>query len=468
MESNQSRMSAYFDLLNSAYTGELDRFKKVASCCDKRDEGLSITIQRLVDGDGRGSLAFAAAGGRVNVCRYLLEELNLDVDVKDNNGITPLCYGAVKGQLNTVEYLLEKGANPDGSNDPNSTTNTPLHYAVLGGDRKIQTVLLSKGIHINVATRSGTALSYAALLGQVDAVKVLLDHCADPNVVLFGVVTPLTSTIVNNSPQIMDLLLQAGADPNAKSCRFAPLILAVKYGLTQFVVRLLEAGADPNVTDHEGMTAVEIAAKEGNYQIVQILFPVTSCIPTYPNWTIGGLMEHVHSEATKKKKKIQNLYLKQLKMKNTGHKDHGTVNCALRGDDFAVTGADGVIGVSFARGSNTMDICKQILQQGIAEGQVITMDQLYDRLYQLPVHTAYSCCVAGFQGDEPRIAKFSCDGTSAEILDEEELFTTSGSGCEYAQHATIDKKVQQRKVQLKLSKKPSHMHVFEMQIVVVK
>ncbi|KAI3891506.1 hypothetical protein MKX03_034649, partial [Papaver bracteatum] len=202
------RTSAYFDLLNSAYTGELDHFKMIASSYDKRGDGLARTIQRLVDGDGRGSLAFAAAGGRVNICTYLLEELNLDVDVKDDAGVTPLSYGAVKGHLNTVEYLLKQGANPDGSTDPDSTTNTPLHYAVLGGDREIQTLLLSKGIRINVATRSGTALSYAALLGQIDAVKVLLDHHADPNVALFGMVTPLTSTIAINSLPIMDLLLK--------------------------------------------------------------------------------------------------------------------------------------------------------------------------------------------------------------------------------------------------------------------
>ncbi|XP_026406187.1 ankyrin-2-like isoform X1 [Papaver somniferum] len=297
------RTSAYFDLLNSAYTGELDLFKMIASSYDKRGNGLAKTIQRLVDGDGRGSLAFAAAGGRVNVCSYLLEELKLDVDVKDDAGVTPLSYGAVKGHLNTVEYLLEQGANPDGSNDPDSTTNTPLHFAVLGGDREIQTMLLSKGVRINVATKSGTALSYAAILGQIDAVKVLLDHHADPNVVLFGLVTPLTSTIAINSLPIMDLLLKAGADPDAKSCGFSPLIYAVMYGATGFIVRLLEAGADPNVTNNEGVTAVEMAARDGKNEIVEILFPVTSRIPTYPNWTIGGLMEHVHSEIAKKKKK---------------------------------------------------------------------------------------------------------------------------------------------------------------------
>ncbi|XP_026379117.1 ankyrin-3-like isoform X2 [Papaver somniferum] len=301
------RTSAYFDLHNSAYTGELDLFKMIASSYDKRGNGLAKTIQRLVDGDGRGSLAFAAAGGRVNVCSYLLEELKLDVDVKDDAGVTPLSYGAVKGYLNTVEYLLEQGANPDGSTDPDCTTNTPLHYAVLGGDREIQTLLLSKGIRIDVATRSGTALSYAALLGQIDAVKVLLDHHADPNVVLFGVVTPLASTIAINSLPIMDLLLKAGADPNAESCGFAPLIFAVTFGVTELVMRLLEAGADPNVTDNEGVTAVEMAARDGKSEIIRILFPVTSRIPTYPNWTIGGLMEHVHSEVAKKKKKPEDL-----------------------------------------------------------------------------------------------------------------------------------------------------------------
>ncbi|MCL7030334.1 hypothetical protein MKW94_015511, partial [Papaver nudicaule] len=204
----ESYCRLYSNLLNAAYTGELDSFKMVASSYDNKGNGLARTIQCLVDGSGTGSLAFAAAGGSVDVCRYLVEELNFDVDVKDDNGLTPLCFGAVKGHLNTVEYLLEKGANPDGSNDPDSTINTPLHYVVLGGDRKIQTLLLSKGIRIDGATKSGTALSYAVVLSQIDAVKVLLDHHADPNIMLHGCVAPLTATIVNNSPQIMDLLLQ--------------------------------------------------------------------------------------------------------------------------------------------------------------------------------------------------------------------------------------------------------------------
>ncbi|RZC71965.1 hypothetical protein C5167_035128 [Papaver somniferum] len=300
-----SRRSAYFDLLNSAYTGNLDQFKMIASRYDCKGDGLAITIERLKDKLGRGSLIFAAAGGSVNVCRYLLEELNLEVDVKDNHGGTPLCYGAVKGHLNSVEFLLEKGANPNGSDDPNSTFNAPLQYAVLGGDIKIQKLLLSKGVRINFVTESGTPLYYAAVFDQLDSVKLLLDHHADPNVVVLGLVTPLIASILNDSPQITDLLLQAGADPNAESSGIAPLQYAVDYGLTQFIVPLLEPGADPNAMDNEGMTAVEIAAKRGKSNIVEILFPVTSCIPTYPSWTIGGLMEHVHSEAARKKKALE-------------------------------------------------------------------------------------------------------------------------------------------------------------------
>ncbi|XP_026459893.1 hsp70-Hsp90 organizing protein 3-like [Papaver somniferum] len=93
-----------------------------------------------------------------------------------------------------------------------------------------------------------------------------------------GLVTPLASTILTNSPEIMDLLLQAGADPNGKLRGIAPLALAVTYGLTQFIVRLLEAGADPNVTDIEGMAAVEHAAKEGKREIALEVAPTDATL----------------------------------------------------------------------------------------------------------------------------------------------------------------------------------------------
>ncbi|XP_026453783.1 uncharacterized protein LOC113355206 [Papaver somniferum] len=64
-------------------------------------------------------------------------------------------------------------------------------------------------------------------------------------------------------------------------------------------MRLLEAGADPNYKMDGGVTALEIAAMECNYQIVEVFFPVTSPIPTYPDWSITGLMRHVNSDANK-------------------------------------------------------------------------------------------------------------------------------------------------------------------------
>ncbi|KAI3875435.1 hypothetical protein MKX03_036769, partial [Papaver bracteatum] len=46
-------------------------------------------------------------------------------------------------------------------------------------DRNIWTLLLSKGIQINVVIKSGTTPSYVALLSQIDIVKVFFDHHAD-------------------------------------------------------------------------------------------------------------------------------------------------------------------------------------------------------------------------------------------------------------------------------------------------
>lgn len=53
------------------------------------DEGkdLTKTVESIKDANKRGALHFAAREGQTEVCKYLLEELNLYVDSKDEDGI---------------------------------------------------------------------------------------------------------------------------------------------------------------------------------------------------------------------------------------------------------------------------------------------------------------------------------------------------------------------------------------------
>ncbi|KAI3857957.1 hypothetical protein MKX03_006171 [Papaver bracteatum] len=246
MWSPGGRTAACFDLLTSAYTGDLNLFRRIALSFDDKGDGLAKTIERLVDGDGRGSLAFAAAGGRVDVCRYLLEELSITINVKDQHDATPLSYGAIRGHLETVRYLLEQGADVDGglgSLVKYFSAKPPLHYALLGGNAMILELLLNNG-----ATISASALPYAALLGQVDAVRVLLANNADPDG-LADATSPLVATIISNSVDIINMLLKAKARKNEQSRGLFPLTFAAHYGRTELVTSLLRAKANTSVTD---------------------------------------------------------------------------------------------------------------------------------------------------------------------------------------------------------------------------
>ncbi|XP_050264085.1 uncharacterized protein LOC126708333 [Quercus robur] len=88
----------------------------------------------------------------------------------------------------------------------------------------------------------------------------------------------------------------AGADPNIRKHGVTPLESAASEGFTEFFKCLLNAGADPNVTSFYGLTPIEIAALQCNYQGVMILFPVISRILAIPDWRTGGIMKYIHSE----------------------------------------------------------------------------------------------------------------------------------------------------------------------------
>ncbi|MCL7032504.1 hypothetical protein MKW94_001496, partial [Papaver nudicaule] len=161
-------------LLEAAYEG-LEQLKKLE--LDRiLGDGLPTILGNTEDEEGRHALHYAAAGGRVDVLEYLIEEIKLDINVQDNAGGTPLFLAATAGRVSTVGYLLKMGANPD---QPNNINEHPLHHAAKNGHNGVIIVLHSNGVNIDVSNDFGSPLRYACAFGQHDTVKLLL--CLNAN-----------------------------------------------------------------------------------------------------------------------------------------------------------------------------------------------------------------------------------------------------------------------------------------------
>lgn len=146
--------------------------------------------------------------------------------MKDEKGKSPFLHATTSGNLNTFECLLEKGVDPESST---SRGYSPLHCAAEKGYTEILTRLLSRGINVNGSSEIGTPLDLAANLGQFEAMRILLDHNANPNLFSGELFTPLAGSIICSLPQSLqcvELLLQAGADPNCGSDGINPLTAA--------------------------------------------------------------------------------------------------------------------------------------------------------------------------------------------------------------------------------------------------
>ncbi|KAF5188981.1 Ankyrin repeat domain-containing protein [Thalictrum thalictroides] len=287
-------------LLEAASTGDLERLKNLAAKLDD-GKGLARVIVDIKDPkSGLTALHIAVRNRKLELFKYLVEDLKLDFELKDEKGDTPLHHAALDGYLLGAVYLLDKcGANP---NSRNNTDFTPLHHAAAEGHKPILEALLSRGANVNVESDRGTPLSMATGNGHHEVAAMLLNHYADPDKGSEGLFTPLSAAILASSLACVALLIEAGADPNAEACGESPLILAVSCeSETEMIKSLLKAGADPNVTNDEGMTPLEIAAVKKNHQHAEILYPVTSPIPTYSDWSIGEIMRYIRSEEASKK-----------------------------------------------------------------------------------------------------------------------------------------------------------------------
>ncbi|EMS50059.1 Protein TANC2 [Triticum urartu] len=204
---------------------------------------------------------------------------------------TPLEHAVDGNNLPALRYLLDHGADLNQEEDDGDTV---LHHAARKGRCEIVKLLLARGADVNGSSEHGTPLHLAAVKGHESTVEVLLEHHADVNkVVTSNLVTPLKAALLSASMPCVKLLVQAGADVNDVSNSLAR---AASEGLTECVKCLLEAGADPNRPDECGRFPIELAAVYGTREDVELLYPVTSPIPTVADWSIDGIINHAKLE----------------------------------------------------------------------------------------------------------------------------------------------------------------------------
>jgi ankyrin repeat protein len=163
---------------------------------------------------------------------------------------------------------------------------TALHYAARDGYADAATMLLDRGLDINLPTEGdrSTPMVVAVINGQYDLALAFLERGANPNLANDDGVTPLFATLNNEwalrtwypQPtagtqqrasylQLMEALLKAGADPNARTRSHiwyasyntgrmgveftgATPFWRAAYALDVDAMRLLvKYGADPNI-----------------------------------------------------------------------------------------------------------------------------------------------------------------------------------------------------------------------------
>jgi ankyrin repeat protein len=263
----------------------------VVAAADAQAAAFSFGRQTDTDGGGLTALVLAARENCLE-CAKVLIDAKADVNEVTHYGWSALLTATQNRHYKLAAYLLEKGANP---NIANKGGWTPLYLAtdnrnIEGGDYPVRKpdmdhlefikLLIDKGANVNARvcgttstptvcsgdsteTRTNftmqwlredgaTAFLRAAQSGDLELMKLLLAHGADPKIATANNDTALS--VASGIGWVEGVTFEWSEADNLDAVKMC-----------------LDLGIDPNAADVEGRTALHGAAHKGRNDVVKLL-----------------------------------------------------------------------------------------------------------------------------------------------------------------------------------------------------
>ena len=139
---------------------------------------------------------------------------------------------------------------------------------------KVKIVLKYYSEYVNAQDHDlDTGLMRASSIGHIEIIELLINAGADVNAQNEESATALIeASYIHNNLEVIRLLINAGANVNAQDYDGnTPVIIASKRGNLGLLGLLINADANVNAQDYDGNTPVIIASKMGNIELLDLL-----------------------------------------------------------------------------------------------------------------------------------------------------------------------------------------------------
>ncbi|CAI8050982.1 Putative ankyrin repeat protein MM_0045 [Geodia barretti] len=217
----------------------------------------------------------AARSGRTDITNILLEGKHVNLDIQEENGDTAVIIAVKTREPDTLRELVRAGSD---LNLQNNEGLTPLMIAAWRGTTADITKILLEGEHINLdiqEKRTGwSALHFSAERGDSATTEALLKAGANPHLKDKNGDTAVIMAVKRHEPATLRELVRAGSDLNLQNQEgLTPLMIAARSGRTDITNILLE-GEHINLDIQEkrtGQSALHFSAEEGDSATTEAL-----------------------------------------------------------------------------------------------------------------------------------------------------------------------------------------------------